>query len=716
MADFSAALAPITTSATLWLAPALPLAAALWAAWSAGAEETARAPSDRARARGVALAALAALVVVLAAAADVLGGSAPATVVSSAGPMARIGSFELAFTLSLDSATAPIVLALALAGAVLAAAAALDDAAPPRALTASGGVALAGALLAALADAAPVHAAGLTLAGVGAAALTRRAAAVSAAVVAALATLGGSLVVAWALAGSFVTGELVLEPRARLVAVEVEGPATPGAKEGDLTLAALPGASVNLGGATLCETSYEGARGGIGAASRPCRVPARAPFSRLPVPPAMQELRIDAGPGLDQLLVSRARVTPGRETRLVATGATFAPREIETAIALRAENGSRPLRDALAGRRLGELPAVGVGVSLLALAWLLLAAGGAAARAVPWLALAGAAGAVRWAGVAALAPWVGAWVALAATGVAVGQALLALRARSLAMAASSLAASAAAIALAAVAVGAPAAAAGILAAATLAAAALSLDPGAARDWIADPRAPRAARRRAVGTAALALLAGAPLPLGVALGREDAVARGLVEPSLASLAAVALGLAATLGAAAAAWRARGLAWDPSPSPPESETPLYRIYASAVLAAAALAAGLTVTGTGLLDGAAPWLHARLPPETAALLPPPAPARAVAGLATLAVAAVGAGLAARAYGARRPADWRERERALPGVGWLDATLAARRAAPEAAPAPLAALRDLAEAWTTRVGGPPPEDTPPGAGSVEP
>lgn len=47
-------------------------------------------------------------------------------------------------------------------------------------------------------------------------------------------------------------------------------------------MAALPGASLTIGGAELCATDPDGKRGGVGTNVRPCREIARSPFSRLP--------------------------------------------------------------------------------------------------------------------------------------------------------------------------------------------------------------------------------------------------------------------------------------------------------------------------------------------------------------------------------------------------------------------------------------------------
>lgn len=353
MPEYSGSLPPVELSPWLWLVPMLPLvAAAVCAFWR----------DDRAR--GVALAAAAGAGVLLALPlADLV--SQRRIQIAAPWTLVRIGSLDLALGLQLDAAGAVVcIAALAASLAVLARKPARDLAVTSLALGA--------VLLVALADDFVLAAFGWQGLALAAYLLRARIAPIGRLALAAL--LGGAIVLAWGLGGVWTaSGGLVPDFHPRLVAVQESAapPARPKPGEipraghGELTVTALPGSTLTLGGAELCLVDDGGRRGGLGTASRPCRMRAVTPFVRLPVPAAIHDVIVSTGPGTFDLEVDKVRVSREQETRIVLTGPTLAFREIENQLQIRDLSGTAALRAALSKKQLWGLPLAALVAALL---------------------------------------------------------------------------------------------------------------------------------------------------------------------------------------------------------------------------------------------------------------------------------------------------------------------------------------------------------------
>ncbi len=394
MSEFSATLPLLELSATLWLAPALPLAAALFLLLRSVAGEVPREFAARVTGLSIALALGAWLLDAL----RLFGDEAPAALLCQLTSVARIGSFDAALSFSVDPVTA-----VAAAAVLLVAGVAVWIEAPRQAsATEFAGLALSasGALIATLSDDAWLTATGFAVLAVASAWLL--AASHASAVRLLGTTMAGSLllilavgIASWSFAGAWTAdGDYIPDYRARLLAVQGGDavaaakpapdarPSAPRDADGSLTLTALPGATISVGGAQLCALDADGKVGGVGIASRPCQRVARAPFVRLPVPAALHDVTVSTGPGAYDLLVSKVRVTRNAETTLALSGATLSPRLLADQLRLRDASGVYPLRAALDVRRvLGARASTVVGV-LLALMLVAFAAGFPSTRAL----------------------------------------------------------------------------------------------------------------------------------------------------------------------------------------------------------------------------------------------------------------------------------------------------------------------------------------------
>jgi hypothetical protein len=244
-------------------------------------------------------------------------------------PALRIGSLDAPLALELDASVAPLALALALIGGLIAIAfAASGEGTERRALVAQSLLLAAaqltllssGFLLTLLAWAATGAAAALLL-GRGPPPAQR---------VAELFLLAGAGLSFWVYGGSW-NDAYVPALRPRLVALDTaSSDATPigASKHGELTLSSFGGARLELGTAQLCAIDADGKRGGIGLSSRPCREVAKSPFARLPVPAAIHDLHLYPGPGTHELTLDKVRLQPGKETALLLLGPALGFREL----------------------------------------------------------------------------------------------------------------------------------------------------------------------------------------------------------------------------------------------------------------------------------------------------------------------------------------------------------------------------------------------------
>jgi len=127
----------------------------------------------------------------------------------------------------------------------------------------------------------------------------------------------------------------------------------------------LPGATVRLGAAALCEVNGAGERGGVGTTSRPCRRVAQAPFVNLPVSPALHEVRVAAGPGSYELTVDRVRISPNQSTTIANIGSTWDFREIADRLVLNDTAGVPALRNNLLAKSLYGVPLIELSLVLM---------------------------------------------------------------------------------------------------------------------------------------------------------------------------------------------------------------------------------------------------------------------------------------------------------------------------------------------------------------
>lgn len=380
MPEYSGSLQSFELAVALWLAPLLPLVAALYAAL--GGYVGAGNDSDLPRAfrpRVVALAASVAALGIVAFHLVVLLGlpEDQRQLLSHAWGLLRVGSLDVSLTLSADPTTimlAGVASVAGVAGIVLTAGQAPEA---QRRCSAGVGLALGGALLVVLGDDLVLVLVGSFLSGLGALVLASRDEAAQAARGFALARIGDaallgvSAVLLWGLSGSWTGGgDYVPDFRARLSAVQIgNAPPAPVEKErgrvqkdgiGFVSMAAMPGTSVQIGGAQLCATDIDGKRGGVGTLGQPCREIARSPFARLPLPVALHDIEATTGPGTLDLVVEKTRVTAGVETMLAVTGATIVIRELRDQLLMRDASGAFPLRAALSKRYVMGQPLLGL--------------------------------------------------------------------------------------------------------------------------------------------------------------------------------------------------------------------------------------------------------------------------------------------------------------------------------------------------------------------
>lgn len=373
MSEFSATQRMLELSATLWLVPAVPLVAALYAFVRGATGVAVRAESLRVVASATAISAGALVLDGV----RLLAPDAPSMLLCQMTSTLRIGTLDsaIAFTLTPAIAIAALVV-------LAVSAAALWVAWPGSVSTfvlAGLPLASSGALTALLADDALLCAVGFALLALGVAVLGASARGASTAVVGL--AVGGSLsllaavgVLSWAMAGTWtVTGDYLPDYRARLLAVQsTEALPSAGAAgkniDGFLTLTALPGATVVVGGADLCARDADDRPGGIGIPGRPCRRRAVSPFVRVPLPATLHDITVHTGPGSYDAIVTKARVSRGVETTLVLSGATLSPRLLSDQLALRDASGVYPMRAALDGRKLLGAAVDGLACVLLMLA------------------------------------------------------------------------------------------------------------------------------------------------------------------------------------------------------------------------------------------------------------------------------------------------------------------------------------------------------------
>ncbi len=188
------------------------------------------------------------------------------------------------------------------------------------------------------------------------------------------ALIAGAAMLFWSLGGSWVNGSFTPDYRPRLIGVlgapsheAVQG-TVHAENTGTLTVSALPGARVHAGAADVCAVDSEGRPGGLGFSARPCREPATTPFWRLPIPPARHDVRIDAGPGTNQLLVDKLRVTSGEHTAVALVGPTLVFRELADQLRIHDGKGEATLAGQLTAKRLWGFPALLLACALLAVA------------------------------------------------------------------------------------------------------------------------------------------------------------------------------------------------------------------------------------------------------------------------------------------------------------------------------------------------------------
>ena len=198
--------------------------------------------------------------------------------------------------------------------------------------------------------------------------------------------VAGAAVLFWAASGEWTQGgDFVPAFRSRLASVEparddAEGAALPSklgrGNKGQLTMTALPGARVTLGGAKLCAISAEGEVGRLGTEAAPCRVLARSPFVRLKVPAAIHDVRVSPGGGSDDVLAEKVRLQGDQETQVVTTTGSLVYRDLANQLEIRDQSGDFVLKKAWRTVELWGVGALSVIGLLLLFGAVLKAAGG----------------------------------------------------------------------------------------------------------------------------------------------------------------------------------------------------------------------------------------------------------------------------------------------------------------------------------------------------
>ncbi|MBI3201066.1 MAG: hypothetical protein HYZ29_05930 [Myxococcales bacterium] len=697
MPEYSGSLPSFELALSLWLAPLLPLVAAIYAGlggYIAGGDDSSLPKTFRPL--NVALAAAVAALGIVAFHLVVLFGLPPTgrQLVSHAWGMQRIGSLDTSFTFSGDPTTLGLALVICVAAAAALAVMAPSDG--ERRVSAGVGLVLGGGLFVVLGDDLSLVVAGSVASGVGALVLAPKAAGARAArgfVVGRLgdaALIGAAALLVWGLAGSFTgDGDYVPDFRPRLVAVQI-GDAPPPQKErgaaardamGTITMSALPGASLVLGGAELCATDPDGKRGGVGTSARPCRETARSPFSRLPVPVALHDIEVRTGPGTHDLVVEKTRVASGAETVIAMAGATSVLREMRDQLAIRDGSGAHSLRIALTRRKVLGQPFLGL-VGGLFVVFAVLRSLGAA-----WSASQRASAEASAPSLAALGAGIELWVAAAVLlRVDFFFSFVPGTASACAAIASALALLAAAksahgfdlrrsLALVAIANGALSTAACLLGAHVAAAVGLMVTSLGLAGFVlaADgtdlrERAGSAQdQKRVLALSALAL-SGGPIPLvGAFWARDGLLAAAASLGTLLGWVTLALAAATSGGVAFAVWRLMFLlvSGKPKGGPASARPARFALVPAALgVLVGALAHVAAVTG------APPLLEAWLAPIAQVdFRGVPMEKSVRVAIAAVGFAAVVAGfvLARGRYGASRVKDWAERETERPMSEWL-------------------------------------------------
>ncbi len=392
MYEFSGSLQGIELSAALWLIPLLPLLVAAISVLKRVVPE-----QDKAQPLSVHWhleAALGSLGLLLFELFELT--SLPAHrrfLLDTLGSALRVGSLDVGLSLSLDPLSAVVGLVAGACGVAVIAHAVLPEATKSAPTTVRRSevlsLALGSLLLVVLASNLAVLLvgwAGASLAGYLLAAPGRGGVAFAIGRTADLLLLAGAVLLFWTLGGSWSrSGEFTPDFQARVVAVQQKA-ATPADQDdddtdnpgtlqrpnanGELSLNSLPGATVSVGGAKLCAIGHDGKRGGLGVPTQPCRVVARAPFERLPVPLAMQDFRLDLGPGENPLILRNVHVPPEADIQLGIAGSTLDFREMRDQLGMRDKSGSYALRADLVSKRLWGLSALALSLLLIALAGL----------------------------------------------------------------------------------------------------------------------------------------------------------------------------------------------------------------------------------------------------------------------------------------------------------------------------------------------------------
>jgi len=728
MPEYSGTLQSFELAVALWLAPLLPLVAAIYAGiggYVAGADDSGLPKAFRPRSVAT-LAALAALglvgfhlVVVLGLPAD------QRQLVSHAWTVQRVGSLDTSFTFSADPTTSCLAFALSLAALVGLALAGRES--PERERPLAGGICLvlSGGLFLTLGDDLLLVVSGSVLSGLGTLALASGESAGRAARGFVLSRLGDAALVGaaaallWGLSGSWAgDGEYVPDFRPRLVSVQIGAAPAPPAEKGkpvkdafgSISMAALPGSTLVIGGAELCLSDPDGKRGGVGTSARPCREVARSPFSRLPLGVALHDIEVRTGPGSNDFVVEKTRISSGVETLIANAGATSVVREMRDQLLIRDGSGAYPLRAALTKKRIFDQPLLGLVGGLLAAfvvlrglgaAWSLSQRAAAASGPSALAVLAGGAELSVAALVLVRLDFLFGFVPGTASALAALAALAALVAAAQASHGFELRGSLALVAVANAALCVTAAALGAHAAAVVGIVvtaagmgAIALVVGGHGDLreLAGRAASRPEATRAVWLAGAAL-AGAPVPAaGVAWARDGALAAGATAGSSLGTAALVLAALATGVTAFAVWRvcfvvttgkAKGELGDP-----RFESAALAL-AMAALVFGALAHASAVVGDALPSVLERWLT--VPGASERGVPLERSVRAgVAGLAFVA-AVVGFAMARARYGAARDKGWADSEAKRP----LASALAAPR---ELFDVILLRPADAAGAWVGR------------------
>lgn len=584
---------------------------------------------------------------------------APAELIAAPFTLLRVGSLDVSLALVLDVVSAPLALAIACAGALLGD----RQGGSPRI-----GVATGAALLAVLADGVP-----LSLVGCGVLLLTitpARALFPRVLLGQALVLLG-MIVLAWSLAGTWRDTRFAPELRERVIALSGAGARPGDARLGALSLRSPAQARVSVGGALLCALDGARRRGGLELPGKPCATRAGAPSAGLEIPAGVHNLEIDAGPGSERFAVEHVELPKGAAASLVVLGHTLSWRELRDQLAARDATGAFTQRVTWSRAELLDVPAVDVGLALIALgALLVLCAVGhgplaplAVVVALTWL--------VRATHALAAAPHATGWVALALTALSGLSAARAVAGRSRTAVVADLALATSLIAALAAAVGSPGAAAVGLAVTCLARAALDALSESLPDDLTDEGAALAAGDRRAHALALAAAIGAIPVLGASAGRDAAVLGAAASEGLGGVPGPLVAVLATVASLlAAAGAARLHALSSHGGAPAARAPrVASAWALLALAVGALAFEPRTLGLAR----ASWVGVRAEPLLAVTpfaSEPLAPGVAV-GLAALCWVATLATLRAVVvrYGAARAKDWAARDARSPFARLLPA-----------------------------------------------